>query len=253
MTPAEIEWINGLRRAEMSALLQRLPWLAGDLLEIGGGTGQQAAILAAAGLNVTAIDLPSSGYREARQFPIREYDGKHIPFPDGSFDVVFSSSTLEHIPDLESFEGEIARVLRPKGRAVHVLPTHHWRLWTSLAHYPAVILYIWRRLKAAAPPPGGVAGEAETVRRPSWWKALFPPRHGERGNALTEWGYFHPRWWSAHFERTGWRIRESFPMGLLYTGYMIANGRLPLATRRSLARIFGSATRCFVLEKRGNE
>ncbi len=234
----------------MSTVLERLPWLAGDLLEIGGGSGQQAAILTAAGLRVTAIDLPSSGYREARQFPIVDYDGEHIPFPDGSFDVVFSSSTLEHIPDLERFEREIARVLRPAGRAVHVLPTHNWRLWTSLAHYPAGFLYIWRRLDAA---PAATAGTPGPAHRPPWRKALVPPRHGERGNALTEWGYFHPRWWRGHFERTGWRVCESFPMGLLYTGYLVANGGLPLAVRQWLAVVFGSVTRCYVLEKSRDE
>jgi ubiquinone/menaquinone biosynthesis C-methylase UbiE len=48
-------------------------------------------------------------------------DGRALPFADGSFDVVVSSTALHNIPDAAGRERavrEIARVLRPGGRVV---------------------------------------------------------------------------------------------------------------------------------------
>jgi ubiquinone/menaquinone biosynthesis C-methylase UbiE len=44
----------------------------------------------------------------------------HLPLPlsDDSFDWVVSGLVLEHLQDLESFFAEVARVLKPGGRAV---------------------------------------------------------------------------------------------------------------------------------------
>ena len=51
-------------------------------------------------------------------------DGRELPFPDGSFDRVFSISVLEHIADGGDADAlrELARVVRPGGRVVVTLP-----------------------------------------------------------------------------------------------------------------------------------
>jgi hypothetical protein len=56
-------------------------------------------MLASWGYDVVSIDIarrPSTapfGFRQ-QYFPVREYDGKHFPFADEEFDVVFSSHML---------------------------------------------------------------------------------------------------------------------------------------------------------------
>src|SRR5208283_5218724 len=95
----------------------------GRVLEIGAGTGQQALELKRRGFDVAAIELADSAYAGARVFPVTDYDGARIPFPDRSFDAVFSSNALEHVRDLAFMHAEIRRVLKPGGIAVHVMPT----------------------------------------------------------------------------------------------------------------------------------
>lgn len=43
------------------------------------------------------------------------YDGGRFPFPDGSFDAVYASDVLGHVPDVRSWLAEIYRVLKPGG------------------------------------------------------------------------------------------------------------------------------------------
>lgn len=52
-------------------------------------------------------------------------DVRAIPFSDGSFDAVYSMGTIEHFDETEQAVAEIARVLRPGGRAIVGVPNRH--------------------------------------------------------------------------------------------------------------------------------
>ena len=253
MDPESIAWINHIRTREIEILFEKLPQLAGDLLEIGGGSGQQASLIAKRGLRVVSLDVPSSGYREQRLFDVLDYDGVHIPFPDASFDVVFSSNALEHVIELDRLESEMLRVLRANGRAIHIVPSHRWRFWTWLTHYPGSLALIWRRVRRGSWPgdlPSGHKPRTTVDWVSALRKAMIPARHGERGTVISEYLHFHPRRWGAHFEGAGWHIVDSFDFGLFYTGNMLARRHLPITLRERFGRLVGGATQCFVLEKR---
>lgn len=56
--------------------------------------------------------------------------GKHLPYPDEHFDLVFDNSAIEHIPDLHQSLREVARVLKPKGVfALNVLNHRYFEWW----------------------------------------------------------------------------------------------------------------------------
>ncbi len=44
-------------------------------------------------------------------------DARHLPFKDSSFSTILSVHTIDHIPEIDSVLSELARVLRPGGRA----------------------------------------------------------------------------------------------------------------------------------------
>ena len=247
-----LEHLDTLRSAEIERVASFLE-PGQRVLEIGAGTGRQAVELSRRGFDVVAIELPASNYAAHRLFPIVDYDGRTIPLPDASVDTVFSSNVLEHVPDLVRIHGEIRRVLKPGGSCIHVLPTHAWRFWTTLASYPDAVVYPIAALPQLV--PRAVPGRQELRRLGSAWYRtaravagrLLPRRHGERGNVVSETWLFHPNWWRRNFVENGFAVTHDEPMGLFYTGNMLLGPALGMASRGRLAATLGSACHLFKL------
>jgi ubiquinone/menaquinone biosynthesis C-methylase UbiE len=96
-----------------------------SVLDLGCGTGRHTAWLAEAGASVTALDFSEGMLAEARRKPGMESvrfiaHDLHQPLPISNdfFDLVLSGLVLEHLRDVQNFYAEIARVLKPGGRAV---------------------------------------------------------------------------------------------------------------------------------------
>jgi SAM-dependent methyltransferase len=107
------------------------------VLEVGPGTGRDAATVAAAGAVVTVIDpsaealslIERSGH--GRALRLVRGDGQSAPFPDGSFDLVYHQGLLEHFPDPMPLLRENLRLLKPRGILVVDVPqTAH--AWTAI-------------------------------------------------------------------------------------------------------------------------
>jgi len=52
-------------------------------------------------------------------------DVRDLPFRDASFDAIYSMGTIEHFDETERAVAEMARVLRPGGRAIVGVPNRH--------------------------------------------------------------------------------------------------------------------------------
>jgi SAM-dependent methyltransferase len=94
------------------------------LLDIATGPGALALAAARAGARVTAIDFSAEMIDRLRSrvgdLPIKalRMDGQALDFPDASFDRVCSVFGIPLFPDWRAGLRELARVLRPGGRAV---------------------------------------------------------------------------------------------------------------------------------------
>lgn len=227
------------------------------VLEIGGGTGLQAALIAATGADVHSIDVAPAPAGARIHFPVQLYDGRSIPFSDCSFDLIFSSNVLEHIADLDRAVAEMERVLKPGGMAIHILPTPAWRWWTSVAHYPVLAARVWQALRrllqrnslrAQDGVPPGAAPAPSASPRPLLMRLLLAGPHGEYPNAIAELWYFSRRRWLAVFRDSGLELTGDFETRLFYTGHTLLPS-LSLKARQVLSRMLGSATRVYVLRK----
>lgn len=236
---AEIEQVLGL-------VVPRLHEGAG-VLEIGAGSGWQSKVLAERGFDVVAVDVEGSEYLGNAVFPVRAYDGRSLPFPDSSFDLVFSSNVLEHVSHIDMLLREIRRVLKGGAYAIHLLPTPTWRLWSALGFYcyPTALLYA--RLRSAVrsepriPPEGGKPGCSSIGLGRKIWNLAVPPRHGEVGNVFTEVFHFSQFRWREAFGKAGFESIELYPNRLFYTGGSVLGDRLSLSARRRVSYVLGSS------------
>lgn len=247
-----IEFLHRVRDYEINKISPHFPPGA-RILEVGGGTGYQAKQLADRGFKVVSIDVGISRYKGEQVLPVLEYDGKTFPFPDATFDVVFSSNVLEHIADLAQFHGESRRVLKPGGYCVHVMPTAVWRFWQGVANYVELLQRVAPLIPELAPRrfrlsewkrPAIVFEELRRLGK----QYIRIPRHGETGNALTELWTFSRRCWVKHFLRHNFVVIRTEAIGLFYTGHMVFGKRWGLRSRERAARVLGSATMLYVVQ-----
>jgi SAM-dependent methyltransferase len=240
-----LAFLDQIRAAELAVALPFLP--AGSrVLEIGAGTGFLSQLLHDRGYSVECVDLPGSTYEAHRVYPVRNYDGITLPFADDSFDVVFSSSVLEHVANLALLSAEMRRVLKPGGRGVHLMPTTAWRLWSLATHYPnlPVLFLFWAAHHGHSPFP--TAARRSTPHLLG--RALWPGRHGETGTALGEIRLFSRSRWLGVFRKMGWKPMVAQSTGLFYTGNMLLGPKVPIVVRRRLGQWLGSGSALYVVE-----
>ncbi len=97
--------------------------LAGDVVEIGFGSGLNVPFYPAGVRRVAAVEPADTGWKLARErlaaspVPVERsgLDGQSLPFEDDSFDAALSTWTMCSIPDIGAALAELRRVLKPGG------------------------------------------------------------------------------------------------------------------------------------------
>jgi SAM-dependent methyltransferase len=98
--------------------------LAGDVVEIGFGSGLNVPFYPEAVAAVAAVEPADLGWKLAAErvgastVPVRRsgLDGQSLPFPDDRFDAALSTWTMCTIPDIGAALRELRRVLKPGGK-----------------------------------------------------------------------------------------------------------------------------------------
>ena len=102
------------------------------ILDIGCGTAPFAGTVRAAAnparlvgidLDPECVSIAKTVYDEAFRFEL----GQRLPFPDNTFDTVFSSDVFGHIEfrHKDFVVGELHRITKPGGRSVHIIECGH--------------------------------------------------------------------------------------------------------------------------------
>ena len=127
------------------------------VLDVGTGSGKLVTNLAALGYDAHGCDV--GGYwqkesdAEVKKFSQIALDPYRLPYGDATFDVVISTSVLEHAQNKEELFLEIHRVLKPGGYSMHIFPSK-WYLPVEPHIYVPLVNFFWPSC-------------------PKWWLALW--------------------------------------------------------------------------------
>jgi len=143
------------------------------ILDIGCGTGRllRAAAGRFPGARLEGVDAAEGMIKQATatlprglQIHFQQATAESLPFPDGSFDLVFSTMTFHHWSDQRKAIGEIRRVLAPGGR---------WLLADMVAKGPMVLVVRLLRIGRVVPPA------STRCSRPLAWRSSPGERRRE--------------------------------------------------------------------------
>lgn len=114
---------------EIAEIVRGIDLRGMHILDIGCGIGGVDVVLLQehGAAHVTGLDVEAPLLIRAEQIAAKNgvaaqtsfklaQPGSSLPFPNASFDLVFSKDALIHIPDKRAIYSEIYRVLRPNGR-----------------------------------------------------------------------------------------------------------------------------------------
>jgi len=221
-------------------------------LELGAGDGFLGSVLArhARRLVSTEIRIGRATVELAANADYACCDAESLPFRAESFDLIFSSHVLEHLPDLAGALAEMRRALCADGVMVHLMPTRLWKLLDLGLFFPSQLAHLIEKLGDARPrPPADPRGSTVKRAAPSWWRRSFwPPVHGTSHGNLAELRRFGEMRWKAEFERAGFDVASIHRRFPFHSPYRFGLER----TRAALERLGASSTVGFVLTHAGS-
>ena len=99
---------------------------ATSILDLGCGEGTRLSLLAGKKIRATGIDISPKAISLAKEkYPYHNFmvgDLEKLPYPDASFDLVYSAFTFEHLDNPEQVIKEALRVLSKRGKLVVIAP-----------------------------------------------------------------------------------------------------------------------------------
>jgi len=241
----------------------------GSILEIGCGNAFNSVMLSEHAKRTVATDIPqknsethSIGLDKAEQLikrlDIRNVDlvpcvSEQLPFPDRTFDTVFSFYVLEHVMSKQKSLTEIRRVLKDDGMVVSIVPNFVERIFNGISQY----MYMTKRLffymgnkisgrKEKKPPSSDTAVKLNAVNsrdmtvsrfREIYPNFPFPEPHGNYKSAVQELFQHMPVRWIELFKENGFSIENVFTTVIVPWGlFELCGAYAPLNIYRAIPR-----------------
>lgn len=263
-------WANNLgelRRKEMDIVRRTLRFRKfSNCLELGAGSGVQSRMLREFCDNVVASDL-----NEHRLMQSPKVDGIDRMVVDAealaeqlegkSYDFIFSSNMLEHLPrPADCLKGCLA-VLADDGVIVHVVPNPTWRTLCTLLHPVAkarnLVYRLFNKSRVATQRGTNTTGQhsrpgnnlklnrGDSYADRAKFKSFLPSVHGVSNGLIEETLRFRLVVWRTLFEKNGLEI-ITIAKGPISTGHGFGFACL----KRVLEQIGISSEYIFVLQRK---
>lgn len=272
--PDWFQWLHGYRTRELALIFGGCPdGLFGTGLELGAGDGFQSGLLLRYVRRLTATDINPAILRlpprEGLDYRVLDAEEVADHFPQGSFDLVFSSNLLEHLPAPERALAGIGQVLKDDGVTIHVVPSPFWKLCELLLYFPNHVIVLLEQVlvrggdkvlagKVRRHMPGKAEGaplqepdnNPKSHKRPHGflYRWFIPETHGVSEGHLEEFRAFAKSRWIAEFQHAGFQV-AAVRKGPVASGYGFGLDTL----RHWLERLGFTSEYIYIATKKGHE
>lgn len=232
------------------------------ILEFGCGNGFQIPYLETFGKVFVTDIYQSKEIAEKADVAFCESSADALPFSRDTFDIIFSSHVIEHLPQPHRAFAELGRVAKEGCLFVFSVPTNIWLLLSLPAKYIGKLNKSFGILKKSL--CGNLeAGPLDTRKRKEMEERLSVPSSGERpllmkgilpkGHGVYQrfdecYRAFRIRAWTDFFQQGGFTIHSTVPL-LLYG----PSERPIIPTSARLARYGICSSVLFIMGKRSGD
>ena len=193
-----------------------------NALEIGSGDGFQSGLLIKYCKSLVCTEINEERFdksllKQENGLRFMAADAENLPFPDNSFDLIFSSNMLEHVKDKKKSLSEMKRVLKNDGIMVHIIPNRLMKLFNFIFYYPFAIRIILNK-EARKIAFAKIKDDSKRCniksKDVSVFRKMLPPIHGEDKNHFSEYINFGKNCWEKLFKENGVVVIKVLKMSL---------------------------------------
>ena len=224
----KVDWITHLhacRKRELEIAFANIGRKFNRGLELGAGDGYQSQLLLERVVKLTATDLnsnrlPSKMNTSNIQYVVCDAERIGSTFENKSFDLIYSSNLLEHLPDVQSCLTGIHHLLEDDGVTINIMPSPGWRLFATVLHLPNKVVNIIDRwiFNNAVNNSNGNNLKVKNIKRSAFYNLLIPKAHGVSSNFIIEFWHFRKNRWKKEFECAGFELVDIIK-GPVSSGY----------------------------------
>jgi len=184
-------------------------------LELGSGDGFQSQLLTKYIVDFTSSEFNGDDLVQSNpRTTYMEVDAEQVDayFKSGTFDIIYSSNLLEHLPNSMSALKRMRRVMAKGGIGIHVMPSPTWKISKLTVHFPVLAVRVIRKMMGLSSKPAGPINprdnnpKFERSARKTDFSRHLPQVHGVSSGNIAEIFAFRRLRWQAEFEESGYEI-----------------------------------------------
>ena len=222
-----------------------------SILELGCGDGFQSILIKKYFNKIRSTDLNKNRMnfeliKQGIEMEVLDAELVGENYPKDSFDFIFSSNMLEHLPNYYKCLKGINHILKNDGIAIIILPNTLWRLSGIIFHYPHKFRNLIKKFLGKRKLNDESTGNNIKILKKSnrLLNLLFPKAHGAYSNSIIELYEFSIYKWKKVFLNAGFQIVE-IRKGPLSSGYRFGFNKI----KKLLAKIGLTTEYIYVLKK----
>ena len=229
-------------------------------LEVGAGDGFQSRLLVNYLEKLVVTEYSKERLEQIPDEKIEYYicDAENLDdkLAFSSFDMIFSSHLLEHLPHAERFIQSCHRLIAEDGLIIHVVPSNWYAFFRLLFWYPAIIIRFKKKRRRKKSfnlmsKPESIADNNQKMEhktRIKLFEYLFPRPHGISNNILGEYFSMRRKAWTKLFKENGLGV-ITIMNGSCFSGYGFGYEK----SKKLLSRLGIACEYIFILQRKSND